>query len=357
MPDTGPSYQLYNDPWEYYNMILEDIRKAKTYVYIEIYRFGSGNIGERFRNVLTQIAKKGVEVKILIDSWGTAVSTSYFNEMIKHGGEVRFFQKIKFFIDFFTKNHRRNHRKMVMIDDRITYIGSANITGHSLNWRESVLRMESPITKTFKKIFQEDFNNYNRYVFKKPYLTRIIKSHGFEILRDVPSITRQRIKKRYEWLIRNARQNVFIETPYFLPGFLLRKTMIAAAKRGVSVNIITPKHSDIGLVDVIRNRYLGQLFRNNINIWYYYRCNLHSKIVFIDKEIFCIGSSNFDYRSFRYQHEIILQGTEKSISTQIDHHINESLRYSEPFDYEDWKKRPFIQKFIEFIFIPFRHLF
>ncbi len=357
MADKGSQYQLYNDPWEFLNMMLKDIRQAEKYVYIETYKFGAGNIGERFRNVLTQIAKRGVEVKLLIDSWGTSVTISFFNELILHGGEVRFFQKIKFFIDFFTKNHRRNHRKLVIIDDKLVYLGSANIAGHSLNWRESVLRMSSPITKSFKRIFLEDFNNYNKYVFKKPYYIRLIKYKGFEIIRDVPSITRQRVKKRYEWLIRNARESVFIETPYFLPGFLLRKTMIAASKRGVNINIIIPRHSDIGLVDVIRNRYLGQLYKSKINIWYYSPCNLHSKIVLVDKNIFCIGSSNFDYRSFRYQHEIILQGSEKTITEQVEEHINNTLQHSEKFDFNEWSKRPFIQRLIEYIFIPFRHLF
>jgi cardiolipin synthase len=138
---------------------------------------------------------------------------------------------------------------------------------------------------------------------------------------------------------------------------MLRKTMIAASKRGVNINIIIPRHSDIGLVDVIRNRYLGQLYKNNIMIWYYSACNLHSKIVLVDSNVFCIGSSNFDYRSFRYQHEIVLQGKEDSIIGQIEYHINETLSKSDRFDYIEWSKRPFIQRLVEFIFLPFRHLF
>ncbi len=356
MSEASPAYKLFSDPWKFYNAMLEDIEQARDYVYIETYKFGSGNIGERFRNVLTRKAKEGVMIKLLIDSWGTSVSSSFFNEMIQHGAEVRFFKKIKFFIDFFTKNHRRNHRKLMIIDDKISYLGSANIAGHSLNWRESMLRVDSSLTGKFKEVFLEDFRLYKRYVYNKPVFTRLIKHEGFEILRDVPSITRQRIKKRYERLLKNAKSKVFIETPYFLPSFLLRKALVDAANRNVEVNIIIPKHSDIGLIDVIRNRYLGNLYKNNVKLWYYMPHNLHAKIILVDDELFCIGSANFDYRSFRYQHELMLLGVEADILSQVKNHIDTTLINCEPFNFDDWKRRPFIQKFIEWIFMPFRYL-
>ncbi len=351
------SYKLFSDPWNFYNAMLTDIENAKNSICIETYKFGSGSIGERFRNVLIKKAEEGVKIKLLLDSWGTSVHGHFFKDLIAAGAEIRYFKKIRFFIDFFTKNHRRNHRKLLIIDDKITYMGSANIAGHSLNWRESVLRIEGFLTKSFMNIFLEDFSLYNKYVFNKGSYIRLIRAGGFEILRDVPSITKQKIKKRYEWLIKRAKNSVFIETPYFLPGFLLRKAMINASKRGVDVNVLVPKQSDIGLIDVMRNRYLGVLYRNNVKIWYFLPCNLHAKLILIDDKTFVIGSPNFDYRSFRYQHEIALQGNDDNIRQSINDHIAETIKNSEAFDYEEWLRRPFIQKFIESIFIPFRHLF
>ena len=354
---NNSSYKLFSDPWNFYNAMLRDIEHAKDSICIETYKFGSGSIGERFRNVLAVKAKEGVKIKLLLDSWGTSVPGHFFKDLEDSGVEIRYFKKIKFFIDFFTKNHRRNHRKLLIIDDNITYMGSANIAGHSLNWRESVLRIEGFLTKSFKHIFLEDFSLYNKYVFKRSSYIRLIRTGGFEILRDVPSITKQKIKKRYEWLIKRAKKSIFIETPYFLPGFLLRKAMINAARRGVEVNVLIPKQSDIGLIDVMRNKYLGVLYRNNIRIWYFLPCNLHAKLFLVDDKTFLIGSPNFDYRSFRYQHEVALQGSDETIKTFIDEHIAETLKNSETFDYDEWLKRPFIQKFIENVFIPFRHLF
>ena len=103
------SYKLFHDPWNFYNAMLADIEQAETSIYIETYKFGSGSIGERFRNVLIKKAKEGINIKLLLDSWGTSVSSSFFKDLIESGAEIRYFKKIKFFIDFFTKNHRRNH--------------------------------------------------------------------------------------------------------------------------------------------------------------------------------------------------------------------------------------------------------
>ena len=348
---------FFDDPWHYFNAMLEDIQAARKQIYIETYKFGSGNIGQRFRDVLTQKAKEGVKVMILIDSWGAQVSSSFFKELISYGGEVRFFMKIKFFWDFFTKNHRRNHRKMLLIDDHISYIGSANIAGHSLNWRESMLRLENPdLNKQFGRIFHQDWRMYKSYSFKKSHFTRVIKVDNFEILRDVPSITRQRIKKRFEVMIKSAKKRVVIETPYFLPGFNLRKTMIDAVKRGVDVTVIIPENSDVRLIDLIRGRYLGMLHKNGVNFRLFRTHNLHAKILMVDGKTFSVGSPNFDYRSFRYQHEIALVGEDKEITDQIKTHISNCLQNSSSFDYEEWLERPFLQKFMEWVFLPFRYL-
>jgi len=361
MPEEGNIQEnrslFFDDPWQYYNAMLDDISDARESIYIETYKFGGGNIGERFRDVLTRKAKEGIKIKILIDSWGTQVSHSFFRDMESRGGEVRFFMKIRFFWDFFTKNHRRNHRKMLLIDGHISYIGSANITGHSLNWCESVLRLDDPdLYKQFEKIFIDDFEHYNRYAFNKPELTRLIRSGEYDIIRDVPSITRQKIKKRYENLIKSAQQRIVIETPYFLPGFLLRKAMSDAVKRGVDVTVIIPKNSDVHMVDLVRGRYLGMLHKAGVNFRMFLPHNLHAKILLVDGKTFSVGSPNFDYRSFRYQHEIVLIGNNDEIIRQLKTHITNCLSNSSPFDYEEWLKRPFIQRFFEWIYLPFRHL-
>ncbi|MCD4730659.1 MAG: hypothetical protein K8R74_08670 [Bacteroidales bacterium] len=153
-----------------------------------------------------------------------------------------------------------------------------------------------------------------------------------------------------------SRHKIVIETPYFLPSFFVRKALMDAAKRGVEVKVIMPKHSDVGLIDLLRNRNLGPLHKNGVKQLFYTPHNLHAKILTVDSEVFAIGSPNFDYRSFRFQHEIVLIGMEPDVSKQLEIHIKETIENSIEFDYNIWKKRSAMQKFFEWILLPFRHL-
>lgn len=350
-------YHLFTDPIRYYNAMIEDIENAKDYIFIETYRIGNDVVGVRFRDALIKKAKEGVEIKILIDAWGgAAVNSGFFDQLIKWGGEVRFFEKIKFNSDIFTQGHRRNHRKIMLIDDDITYFGSSNLTEYNLNWFESVLRIKGSLSLAFKKVFRQDYSIYNQYVFAKANYLRLIRHSNFEIVRDMPSITKQRIMNRYIQMINKAKSFVTIVTPYFLPGYKLRKVLIDAAQRGVSVKVIIPKRSDVNLVDILRNKYLGQLHLAGVNILLYMPHNLHAKLLLIDKSTFSIGSPNFDYRSFRYMYEIIMIGQEESICKQVNQHIQTIIENTNMFDFEQWKRRPLINKFFEWMLLPLRHL-
>jgi cardiolipin synthase A/B len=352
-------FRIIDDTLQYYNLMLNDIAQAREYIYLETYKFANDHMGVRFRDALTRKAREGVRVKILIDSWGKGpVSETFFTDLIKLGGEVKFFEKIKINSDIFTRGHRRDHRKIVVIDDSISYIGSANITGYNLNWRELCLRIEGELAVPFKKVFLENFNAFNPYIItNKATFSRTIKHGFFEIIRDVPSFQFQRLKKRYTQLIRKAESSVVIETPYFLPGFLLRKAMTDASTRGVSVTVIMPKHSDVRMIDILRNKYLGLLHKAGIKLLFYLPHNLHAKLLLIDGEVFSISSANFDYRSFRYQYEVALIGSDPEILRQLHDHIDETVRNSQELDYEEWIRRPLIEKIFEWFLLPFRHFF
>jgi len=339
--------------------MLIDIAQARDYIFLETYKFSNDHMGVRFRDALTKRAKEGVAVKILIDSWGKGpVSETFFTDLIRYGGEVKFFEKIKINSDIFTRGHRRDHRKILVIDDTISYIGSANITGYNLNWRELCLRMEGDLAHAFKKVFLENFNAFNPFIItNKVTFTRKIKSGSFEIIRDVPSIQFQRLRKRYTQLIRQAKKSVVIETPYFLPGFMLRKAMMDASKRGVVVQAIMPKHSDMRMVDILRNKYLGLLHDAGVKLLFYLPHNLHAKLLMIDDEMFSISSANFDFRSFRYQYEVALIGSDPEIVRQLRVHIDETISNCQGLDYLEWKRRPLIEKIFEYILLPFRHFF
>ncbi|MDY0101660.1 MAG: phosphatidylserine/phosphatidylglycerophosphate/cardiolipin synthase family protein [Lentimicrobium sp.] len=355
-PDPHKTH-LYSLPELYHEAMLNDIRLARKSILLEIYRFRNDKLGVLYRDALAEKCAEGVRVKLLLDSWGTDVPISFFDPIIRQGGEVRFFKKIRFFVDFFTKNHRRNHRKLLIIDQRVTYIGSANLTHYSIKWRELMLRIEGPIAADFQKTFDDSFRIYNKYILNRFSYKKSIIRGSYEIVQDMPSIYRQLIKNRYEHLFSKAKQEIFIETPYFLPGYKLRQRMAKAAKRGVKVTILVPFHSDVRLVDFLRARYMEFYHKNKIHVFYYTPGNLHAKCVLVDNQTFAIGSANFDYRSFRYQHEIMLFGKNPEIVAQLRNHLNESMQSSRPFDYEVWLARPYFERVMGLLLTPFRHLF
>jgi cardiolipin synthase len=354
---TLTSHKLYSDPPRFYEAMLKDIRQAENYIYLEFYKFGNDEVGIQFRDELTKAAARGVQVKLLLDSWGVSYTETFFSELIALGGEVRFFRKILYTFDFFTKNHRRNHRKFLLIDDQISYMGSANITAYSLQWRESMIRFTGSITLMFKRSFLESYKIYNKYIFNKfAYKKSKIIDH-FELVEDMPSIYRQRVKTKLERLMRKAKREIIIETPYFLPGHRIRKILADAAKRGINVKIILPMHSDVRSIDLLSSKYLGYYYSNKIKLVFYTLNNLHAKLLLIDGETFGLGSPNIDYRSFRYQHEVMLFGTNKGIIEDIRQHINATLLNCQDFDHVSWLRRPRIEKILGWLLLPFRHMF
>jgi cardiolipin synthase len=237
------------------------------------------------------------------------------------------------------------------------YIGSANLTQYSLVWRELMLRIEGSIALDFQKTFNDSYRIYNKYIFNKLSFKKTITHGSYEIVQDLPSIYRQVLKNKYELLFSKSRHEIIIETPYFLPGYKLRLRMAQAAKRGVDIKVIVPLHSDVRLVDFIRARYMDFYYKNNIKVYYFAPGNLHSKCVLIDNARFAIGSANFDYRSFRYQYEIMLLGTNPEIVSKLRAHIDESLLNCRPFDYEAWLVRPMFERIMGVLLTPFRHFF
>ncbi|MEI6060939.1 MAG: phosphatidylserine/phosphatidylglycerophosphate/cardiolipin synthase family protein [Bacteroidota bacterium] len=351
------SHRLYSEPPKFYEAMLHDIERAERYIYLETYKFGNDEVGLRFREALTKASARGVHVKVLLDSWGVSYNESFFSELISQGGEVRFFRKILYTFDFFTKNHRRNHRKFLLIDDQVSYLGSANITAYSLQWRESVIRLTGGITLMFKRSFLESYKIYKKYIFNKFTFKKSKFIDEFELVEDMPSIYRQRIKTKLERLISKAKREIIIETPYFLPGHKMRKILADAAGRGVSVKIILPRHSDVRSIDLLSSKYYGFYYSNNINLILYTLNNLHAKLLLIDDETFGIGSPNIDYRSFRYQHEVMLFGSHKGILAEVRNHVNDTMLNCMEFDHLSWMRRPKIEKVLGWLLLPFRHMF
>jgi len=252
----------------------------------------------------------------------------------------------------FSKNHERNHRKLLIIDNNLTYIGSCNITAIGLEWRELVLKLKGEISGHFTDSFLTSWQNYKR-ISKE---IRSIIHKGFEIIQDTPSKKARKTETKYIELIKNAKKEILIETPYFVPSFKIRHALGSAAKRGIKIQIILPYTSDVKIVDVLRDTYLGGLYNSGVKIYYYKKKVLHSKLMLVDN-LFILGSSNLDYRSFIYQYEINLLGRDKEINSSLKKYFNSGLRDCIKFNYQEWKDRSSFKKLLELFLINVRHYF
>jgi cardiolipin synthase len=357
--DNKADYKFYSFSALWYDDLLQDIHNSQKYVYIETFRIYDDAVGQQLCKALIDCHKRGVKVRLLADWWGTGTNNACIQSMVQAGVEVRLFKKFIPSIFLFSRNHRRDHRKIVSIDDKISYIGSANFTEYCTKWRESILRIEGKMSTICKKIFIDNFKIYNKDIMHpsiRKASRRTIRYNDFFFIREVPSVFSQRIKKNYIRLMQRAKKSITIETPYFLPGYRIYKELTQAIKRGVKVKILIPKSSDVKMVDFVRESLLEKLHKKGAEILYFNYGNLHSKLLSIDNEIFSISSANIDHRSFKYMFEIALIGFNSVVNSLVNEHIAQTETMSSEFDIQEIKSRPIFRRFLSLIILPFSRL-
>lgn len=348
---------LIDNTVDYYNQLFSDIEEAVCSVYIEVFRVVPSAYAEKLRSILVSKAKNGVDVMLLLDAYGSSSVETYFNSLKAVGGKICFFDRMLYTLHGIYKWHKRNHRKLLIIDNKISYIGSSNITDYNVDWRELMVRIDDKrFAAVFKNIFiQQFYESSTIFQGEIEHLDPIFVSDGYIVLRDRPSVRKQAIKKAMISIIKKAKKQITIETPYFLPSFLIRRELIKAAKRGVEVLVITPRQSDVTIVNILRGKYLGPLYKQGIKIQFYNPNNLHSKLIIAD-DTYIVTSSNFDYRSFMFQHELGLLGQNDELLGLLSSHVRETMKYCTPFDYSKWSNRSSIEKLFAWLLVPIRHL-
>jgi cardiolipin synthase len=157
-------------------------------------------------------------------------------------------------------------------------------------------------------------------------------------------------------MMKQAKESITIISPYFLTGTSMRRRLITAVKSGLKVTLLIPKHSDVHAADYLRDIFLGKLSRRGVDIQLFTQSNLHAKMLLIDRDVFAMGSTNFDYRSFRYMYEINLSGKQWDIVSLIEQYIKDTLTDCKPFNYELWQTRPLSKKIIGYLLYPIRRL-
>lgn len=291
--------------------LLEDIANAQNTINIQYFIIKNDVIGRKFIEALTVKASQGIEVRLLIDAMGgrqLSERSSCIKRFVNAGGQVSFFFPPKFkFLNM--KLNYRNHRKIVVIDGEIAYIGGFNIGKEYLGmkkkfgyWRDTHLRVLGGGVQDINARFLMDwrFSSKEDLILSEAYYSEIIKAGrtGMQIVSSGPDEGKVQIKRGYMRMITSARKKIFIQTPYFVPDNSILESLKMAAQSGVDVRLMIPCMPDHMFVYWATYAYAGELINSGARVFIYDKGFLHAKTMVVDGEVASIGSANFDVRSF-----------------------------------------------------------
>ena len=299
-----------------YNMLMSDLICAKESIHIEYFHFGIDKSSRKIRQVLMEKARQGVKVRFInenIANW--PIPNCYFRSMRKAGVEVVNFSDSRFsLLRFLMTLSYRDHRKIVVIDNRIGYTGGMNINDHYFyHWRDTHLRLTGEAVASLQYAFLDTWlasggqlhSAVNSFFFHldKPSCGQSLGTLT-QITPDDPTSPEPVLLTAYEWILNHAQKYVWFQSPYIAPPPSLISAMRNAAQRGVDVRVMVPEHCDTAIMRPINKSYYAEL--TEAGVLFYVRSGefMHSKTIVCDDYLSCVGSANLDYRSFGIDYEI-----------------------------------------------------
>ena len=299
-----------------YNMLMSDLICAKESIHMEYFHFGIDKSSRQIRRMLMAKARQGVKVRFINENIANRpIPNLYFRSMRKAGVEVVNFSDSKFsLLRFLMTLSYRDHRKIVVIDNRIGYTGGMNINDHYFyQWRDTHLRLTGEAVASLQYAFLDTWlasggqlhSAVNSFFFHldKPSCGQSLGTLT-QITPDDPTSPEPVLLTAYEWILNHAQKYVWFQSPYIAPPPSLISAMRNAAQRGVDVRVMVPEHCDTAIMRPINKSYYAEL--TEAGVLFYVRSGefMHSKTIVCDDYLSCVGSANLDYRSFGIDYEI-----------------------------------------------------
>lgn len=336
--------------------MLEAIRGAQRSVTFETYIYWSGAIGKQFADALSERAKKGVKVHVLVDWVGAGkLDDSLLDSMKAAGVEVEKFRPL-FWYNLGRINNR-THRKLLVVDGRIGFTGGVGIADlwsgngqDAQHWRDSHFRLEGPAVAQMQSAFMDNWIKTRSLVLHGEAYFPELAPVGTEVAQVFKSSAdegSESVRLMYLLSIAAARQRVRLANAYFVPDDLSVQTLIAARKRGVNVEIIVPnEHTDSELVRKASRSRWGPLLEAGIDIYEYQPTMMHCKVMVVDDLWTSVGSTNFDNRSFRLNDEANLNVLDAGFAQRNSAQFEKDKLKSRKISLEEWRQRPWTEKFM-----------
>ncbi|MCI9302874.1 MAG: cardiolipin synthase [Clostridium sp.] len=312
---TNNEVKIYTNGEDKFKDLFNDIREAKSFIHIEYYIFRYDELGKSLIKELREKVKDGVEVRFVIDGMGSKkITKKIIREIESYGIKISvFFPGVLPHINM--RINYRNHRKIVVIDGKIGYVGGFNVGDEYVNkgkqfkfWRDTHIRIRGEAVSELNKrfILDWDYASGEKMGNMSMYFPNIdvIGDVGIQIVSSGPDHMEEYIKNSYMKIINNAKNYVYIQTPYLVPDSPMMEAIKISALSGVDVRIIVPGAPDHFFMEWMLSANIGLLIEYGVKIYRYDNGFIHAKTIVADGEVCSIGTANLDIRSFKLNFEV-----------------------------------------------------
>lgn len=355
---NGNKITFYTDGESKFKALLEEINKAEKFIHIQYYIYMDDEIGRKVRDALIQKASEGVKVRLIYDDVGSwKAKRRFFNDMQKHGIDVQPFLKVTFRFLASRVNYR-NHRKVVVIDGKVGFVGGMNIADRYIKginngvWRDSHIKVEGKAVAGLQTAFLVDW-----YYSRKEFLasdhyfpqTEVKGDNLMQIITAGPIGLYKSIHLSFLEAIYNAKESIYIQTPYFIPTDALMLAIQTASLRGIDVRLMIPRRCDTTFVHIATQSFLQEILDAKVKVYFFEAGFLHSKLMIIDSNLVITGSANMDIRSFEHNFEIDAFIYNETTCSKAKEIFFDDMAQSTLLLAKEWQSRSRIKKLKESI--------
>ena len=354
-PMGGNAVKPYTAFYPMLDDMIADMEKAQDHIHLEFFKFEDDPAGRRVAEVLMRKARAGVAVRMQYDDLGNLSRKPFYHSLKEAGIQVKPFLALT--LPFISENiNFRNHRKIVVVDGRVGYLGGMNIAeryGAGLDWgpwRDTHLRVEGPAVAELQTSFLCDWRFSTGELLAEDRYYPPIPRAGDTLMQIISSGPMDEWHVAMQGLVRlisNAKQYVYIQSPYFIPTPTVMLAMKNAALAGIDVRVMIPWRGDNGLVSLASKSYVSEALTAGVRILFYEKGFLHSKTVVSDDNFTTIGSTNVDVRSYTLNFEINAYLYDPATALQMKEAFLRDQQDCRITDPDSWKRRPRMQKFRE----------
>lgn len=340
--------------------MLAAIRAAQQTITFETFIYWSGSIGAQVADALSERARAGVRVHVMIDAvGGSKMDRDYIREMKQTGVEVELYKPLRWHeITAAHKLNHRTHRKLLVIDGRVGFTGGVGIadewSGNADSpdhWRDTHYRVEGPVVGQLQAAFADNWIEATGVVLDgETYFPALAPAGTMraQVFKSSAEGGNESMQLMYLLSIAAARHDVRLATAYFVPDDLTARALLAARERGVRVQVIVPGPLiDASLVRRASRARWGPLLASGVEIYEYQPTMFHAKAMIIDNRWVSIGSANLDNRSFRLNDEANLNVLDRGLAAEQVGEFEDDVTHCQRMSYEQWRTRPWSEKLLE----------